>query len=151
MKITFTFLLVILFLGTLFQIRADTIDQRMPGHSKKDQDFINPTIDIVVAKFIALGNGSADEVGATYYERAQVQITSTLQGALSGNIKVSFTARSFPKNEKDALPALNTEYILFIRDQKIDPDDYELEKILPATDQNIARIKSLIAAAPSSK
>ena len=149
MKINSIYLLVVLLWGGINQIQADASTLNMPGHDQKDSVLINPKIDIVIAQFISTGNAAADEIGFIYYERAQIRIIQSLQGTFSGNIKVSYRAKSFPAENKEVIPYLNTDYILFIRTQRIDPDDYELEKILPATSQNIARIKALIASQPA--
>jgi hypothetical protein len=130
--------------ATASTTRADVNDPKMPGHEIKERNLINSKVDVVIGKFISLGNLGDDNLGASY-ERAEIQITNSLQGPLLGNIKVSYAVRSFPLEHKEIVPALNTEYILFIRDQKIASDNYELVKILPATDTNITRIKALIA------
>jgi len=145
MKTIIICLISIMFFNFPSRVNADPESPQLPGNTVNEQELINSKTDIVIAKFISLGNASIDELGATYYERAQIQISSSLRGLLSGTIKISFSAKTFPKNEKDVLPTLNTEYILFIRNQKIDPDDYELQKIIPASAANLTRIKALVA------
>ena len=131
-------------LSAFAQISADENTPNLPGHGTKDADYISPRFDIVTAKFLFLGNPGSDASGSTYYERARIQIITSFQGNLSGQIKVSYTAIDFPPEHKDVMPSLGAEYILFIRDNKNDPDDYELDKILPCTAHNLASIKALI-------
>jgi hypothetical protein len=136
-------LCVFVILCPIGQLMANVDNPPMPGHEAKEQDLIKKKNEIVVAKFISLGSGGLDELGASSYEKAEIEITQTLRGNLSGHLKVSYVVKSLPTNEQEARPTIDILYIMFIH--SLGANEYETEKLLPATDQNISRIKALIA------
>ncbi len=121
----------------------------LSGHEKKNEDLVAVVPDIVVAKFTSLGNGSDDAPGATFYEKAEIEIVSSLKGTLSGDLQAGYSVKLFPPSKKETVPVIGTPYIMFI--QKLGPTEYEIKKLLPATDNDIAKVKALIAAAPAGK
>jgi hypothetical protein len=116
----------------------------LSGHEKKMEDLVTVVPDIVIAKFTSLGNGSDDAPGATFFEKAGIEIVSSLKGSLSGDLQAGYSVKLFPPSKKETMPVIGTPYIMFI--QKLGPTEYEIKKILPATDDNIARVKGLISA-----
>jgi hypothetical protein len=130
-------------LSNVIASKAD--DSVLPGDEKKESDLINPTIDIVIGKFIALGvMGDPDGGGVRYYQKGKIEIISILRGTLSGDILVSYLQKSFAIDHKEVGPSIAVDYIFFIKNQTIEPDEYELEKVLPASNEDVARIKALI-------
>ena len=120
----------------------------LPGHLKKGEELMKIATDIIVGKFTSLGNGSTDSPGASFYEKADLTVINSLKGSLSGNIQASYSVRTFPLNKKEAQPTIGTQYVMFI--QKLGPTEYEIKKLLPATDDSITKVKALIAA-PAAK
>ena len=127
--------------------RGDTPATALSGHEKKSEDLIAVVPDIVVGKFTSLGSGSDDAPGATFYEKAEIEVVSSLKGTLSGNLQAGYSVKSFPPSKKETVPVIGTPYIMFI--QKLGPTEYEIKKLLPATDDNLAKVKGLIDAAPA--
>ncbi len=121
----------------------------LSGHEKKSEGLVAVVPDIVVAKFTFLGNGGDDAPGSTFYEKAAIEVISSLKGTLSGDLQAGYTVKLFPPSKKETVPVIGTPYIMFI--QPMGPTENEIKKLLPATDDNIAKVKALIAAAPPSK
>jgi len=119
------------------------------GHGKKNEDALKESTDIAVAVFTSLGNRGADATGEDDYDQAEIEVVTTLKGNLPGKLKVFYAVLSMPGKNQESPPVLGTQYIMFI--QKLGPTEYEIKKMLPATDDSIAKIKALIAAAPAAK
>jgi len=117
----------------------------LTGHEKKTGDLPAAVTDIIIAKFTSLGNESSDSPGASFYERADVEVLSSLKGTLTGNIQAGYTVHFFPSSEREVAPVIGTQYIMFI--ETLGPAEYEVKKLLLATDQNINSVKALIASA----
>jgi hypothetical protein len=119
------------------------------GHHKKEEGLAAKVGAIFVGQFITLGDGpGADEPGMEYFDNAQVKVEQSLKGTLSGIVKVSYSVMSIP-TEKESSPKSLKDYIFFIN--IISPTQLSVVKLLPATDQNVAKIKALIAAVPAAK
>jgi hypothetical protein len=119
------------------------------GHEKKSEDLAKNVTDIIIAKFTSLGNENSDSPGASFYERANIEVLSSLEGTLAGNIRVGYTIHFFPPSEREAVPVIGTQYIMFI--QKLGPAEYEIKKLLLATDENVSAVKALINSATAGK
>jgi hypothetical protein len=129
------------------QSSSDT--KMLSGHGKKSENAIKESTDIVIAVFTTLGSPGADATGENDYDGAEIEITSALKGTLSGKLKVFYIVYAMPGKNQESPPVLGTQYIMFIH--QTGPTEYEIKKLLPATDDNIAKIKALIAAAPAGK
>lgn len=119
------------------------------GHMKKNENVLKEAKDIIVGKFTALGYPGSDASGEDFYEQGQVEVISALRGSLAGTLRVGYSVRTVPGKDQEIPPVVGTEYIMFI--QKLGPNECEIKKLLPATDENITKIKALIAAAPAGK
>jgi hypothetical protein len=117
-------------------------DDIFPGHDKKNEELIKTVTNIVVAKFTSLGNLNLDAPGEVLYVHAKIEIASCLKGSLSGTLQARYNVQDFSEGPTETLPVVGTQYIMFIRDYHL--PDYRIEKILPATDTNLASIKALI-------
>jgi hypothetical protein len=138
---------LVLIVNSYPQSSSDT--KMLSGHSKKNQDAAKESTDIVIGVFTSLGSPGAGATGENDYDQAEVEVVNALKGALSGTLKVFYVVFAMPGKDQESPPVLGTQYIMFI--QKLGPTDYEIKKLLPATDDNIAKVKALIAAAPASK
>jgi hypothetical protein len=114
----------------------------LSGHEKKSEDLPMAVTDIIIAKFTSLGNENSDSPGASFYEKADIECLSSLKGTLVGNIQAGYTVHFFPPSERETVPVIGTQYIMFI--QKLGPTEYEIKKLLLATEQNVASVKALI-------
>ena len=134
-------LIGMLAVGTCYAVSDKT--PVLPGHDRKTEELVPSVPSIVIAKFISLGFGEADDPGAITFEQAKVEIVSSLRGSLSGTITASYSVRSFPVAEKESAPITGIRYIMFI--QTLGPNEHEIRKLLAATDDNIALVKAIIS------
>lgn len=116
----------------------------LTGHTKKIENAIKETTDIVIASFTKLGFPGSDASGEDSYDQAEIEITGILKGTLAEkHLKVFYIVQSMPGKNQEKAPIIGVQYIMFI--QKLSPNEYEIKKLLPATDENIIKIKALIA------
>jgi len=117
----------------------------LTGHVKSSEKAVKEATDIVIATFIKLGFPGSDSDGADFYEQAQIQVFSALKGTLSGNVQVSYSVQAMPGKDQESAPASGVQYLMFM--QKLGPTEYEIKKLMPATEANVSAIKALIAGA----
>jgi len=122
-------------------------DAMLVGHALKDEDAFKGGVNVIVGKFISLGNGSSDSPGESYYQGANIQVISSLKGNLSGNLKASFSVKFFSKHGNETVPIVGNQYIMFLQERV--PNQFTLKKLFLATDKNIAKVKAIISAVPS--
>ena len=140
--------LLILILGMLSSlIMAQTTNSLLPG-SRSDLDKTVSHADIiVVAKMVSLGITMPDATAQADYDSAQIQVMQALKGSPNQNLSVSISVHFSKGRIEEIAPEVGKEYLFFIRTDEV---KHEIVlKIIPATDDNIARVKALIAAAPA--
>jgi hypothetical protein len=115
----------------------------LSGHEKKNEDAIKGSTHVVVATFSVLGYPGPGADGEANYDQAEIAVVTALKGTLSGQLKAHYIVYDMPGKDQESLPALGTQYIMFI--QQLGPTEYEIKKLLPATDDNIAKVKQLIS------
>jgi hypothetical protein len=115
----------------------------LPGHERKTEQLAPSVSATVIGKFISLGYGGTDEPGTAFFEQAKVAVINSLEGSLSGTITASYSVRSFPVAEKESAPITGIRYIMFI--ETLGPNEHEIRKLLAATDENIALVKTIIS------
>jgi hypothetical protein len=121
---------------------ADT-DARSVGHLNDSKGEVAAAANIVLAKFTNVkGSGAASMLGTLYH--GNIKILQVLKGDASGNVEVGFSVIQGPK-DTEVEPNLTDIYIIVLAGH------HEIRKLLPATDDNIAKVKALIAAAPAGK
>ena len=129
-------------LGLFASIRAYATDKpNLVGSRIKTEDVALRANSIFVGHFNFVGEGpDADETGLGYFDNARVKITQSLKGALWGNVTVSYSILEVPPTESNPEP--KTNYVFFIH--VISPTQLSVEKLLPATEDNINLAKKLI-------
>jgi hypothetical protein len=126
----------------------DDIQSKLIGDRFNVADVIKTSDEVAIGQFQSLGDGNADDLGASY-SNAIITITQSLKGSLAGEIKVFYGIYSTVNAaEREEHPFRNVEYVIFIKG--VDPKGYTLIKLLHATNENIAKVKALIAAKPES-
>ncbi|MDB4793750.1 hypothetical protein OAG63_01825, partial [Methylacidiphilales bacterium] len=89
--------------------------------------------------------------GRAAYHGVQVKILQVLRGAADTQVTVTLYA-TFEENVHEQPPKINGTYIFLAhKNTEVGWDQYTVLKLLPATDDNIAKVKALITAAPASK
>jgi hypothetical protein len=114
------------------------------GHQLKPEVLIARKLNIVVANFESLGMEFLDRLGGNDFGGAQIEISSVLQGSLSGRVVATYFVGA-----DEAEPKLNTNYIMFIK--RGAGGELIIQKLLAAKSDNLAKIKALIAAPTASK
>ena len=128
------------------QPASDIKEPLYPGSQKKAENIIASSDVIFVGQITAISGVFMLEPGASYC-LYKVKVVTVLKGAVGGLIQVSASVRS-DGPVAEVRPRANETYIFFA---KLGRDQVDAVKLLPATDTNIANVKTLIAAAPASK
>jgi hypothetical protein len=113
------------------------------GHWRSTKDEIACATDIVVGKFSQVRAGGAESFSGLQYH-GKINVLHVLKGNETGNLKVVFRVILGSK-DTEAEPNLGDSYIIILYDHQM------IRKLLPATDDNIAKVRALIAAAPAGK
>ena len=100
------------------------------------RDEVSSATDIVIGKFAKVTVGGAGSMMGVMYH-GEIAVLGALKGTVSGNLDVGFSVIRGPRNT-EVEPNNNDTYIIIL-------DHREIRKLLPATDDNIANIKQLIA------
>ena len=123
--------------------KPDSIDTKLSGSFMQNEDAAKRSTDILVASFKKSGNPTPDGTATMAYENSAIEVSSTFKGSLAGIVKVLYLVRFIPSVHEEKPPSLNLSYIVFI--QKVGPNQGEILKLLPVTDENIASVKALIS------
>jgi len=107
------------------------------GSSLKLDDEVASATEIVTGKFIELNQSSAFTLSGDRYH-GQISISDVLKGNAPVSTKVAFWV--VPET-KESAPNLHDSYIAII-------DNHIIHKLLPATANNITKVKALIAQIP---
>jgi hypothetical protein len=117
----------------------------LTGHEKRNEDVLLTASDIVIARFEFLGNPDLGPAGAVAYRHAKVEILSSLEGNLSGNLLADYHVQYGPEGINETMPIIGTPYILFIEKAE-QGEHFHIEKMLPQSEQNVASVKALLYA-----
>jgi hypothetical protein len=138
---TLRFIVLFSFLLSIASFSADT-SALLLGHRWHDQnDLEKKTEAIFIGEFLYAGDESLDFPGRIDFHNAQVNIKQVLKGPLSGTIAASYYIESVI--EKEETPQTKTDYIFFVKVEE--STHLYIIKLLPATGDNVASVKSSIA------
>jgi len=112
----------------------------LTGSSLKLDDEVASATEIVIGKFTEINEGASFTLSGYRY-RGLIAISDILKGNAPVSSKVAFTVGI---QTRESAPNLSDTYIVII-------DNHHIHKLLPATVDNIAKVKALIAAAPAPK
>jgi hypothetical protein len=121
----------------------------LSGSRSKLEDVITKADDIFVGKMLQTGPITVTAPGQIGCSGNKIEVLQTLRGSVNSQITVSFNVHY---DSHEQLPKVGNTYIFFVK--KVihpDPDPYRAIKLLPSTDDNIAKVKALIAATPTGK
>jgi hypothetical protein len=136
-----------IFMGLTLVSSSAQETKSLSGSRYKIEDVIQKRVAVFVGKINDLGGSSGRSIGVDVYHRVMVTCLQNLSGHVDTQLKVRLNV-SWPD---EAPPVLNTPYIFVVRKEEGSLSDYDVLKLLPATDDNIAKVKALIAAAPPPK
>ncbi|MCE0482915.1 MAG: hypothetical protein LV479_01600, partial [Methylacidiphilales bacterium] len=79
----------------------------------------------------------------------KIKVLQVIRGSVEGQVTISFKIRGGLHEQ----PPQEGDTYIFFAHKNTEPgwDNYTVLKLLPATDDNIAKVKALIAAAPAPK
>jgi hypothetical protein len=77
-----------------------------------------------------------------------IKVIQVLKGTQESPVSVESFIKATPRDSRESPPKVGIQYIFFT---KVFHEKNTVFKILPATDDNIAKVKALIAAAPAPK
>lgn len=131
---------------------AEQNEPALSGSTLRSEDVATKADAVFVGQITHLGFSNLKALGEAVYRGLQVKVLQVLRGSVDP--QSTFTLRvmvpSISSHENP--PAVGSTYIFFVK--KDDPskhDAYTVLKLLPATDDNIAKVKAVIAAAPAGK
>jgi len=121
---------------------------RFSGSAVKTESIVASCDAIVVGEVTEPGTSQDQpESPWTVYSGIGVKISQILRGSVDHQIDVTLsTMRS--QSFQEIPPTFEDSYIFFINKTDTGSDPYQVIKVLPATDENIAVVKKLIAALP---
>ena len=126
-------------------------ESRFTGSNLKSEDVLLKVSAIFIGKITQIGFANTKMEGVLIYRNVQINVLRILRGSLDA--KSTFRLDVVPLTGfREISPVAGNSYIFFVkRNYEGEPDPFIVVKLLPATDNNIARVKALIAAAPASQ
>ena len=116
------------------------------GSTLKSDDIVSKADAIFVGKITAIGFGNLKAKGESVYRGVQVKVLKVLRGTIESSITVTLHVIAVMDFHEDP-PEAGSPYIFFVKKAgALEKDPYVVLKLLPATDDNIAKIKQLVAA-----
>ncbi len=123
----------------------------LSGSKLRSEDVAAKADVVFVGEITAIGFGDTKAEGESAYRGVQVKVLQVLQGTVAASITVTLHVVGMMEYHEDP-PKVGNSYIFFVKKSAPGQHDaYTVFKLLSATDANIAKIKTLIAAAPAGK
>ena len=132
---------------SIAQLTNNPPELKLSGSEKKTKDIINKSDIIFIGQIITKGWVDAASPGMNS-RGFTISIKTVLKGQVDSEVRVTL----YVKNNGriiEAVPQIGQSYIFFVKQGA--NQQLIVLKLLPPTDENIAKVKALIAAAPSSK
>lgn len=147
----FTLLLPLLFFG-IQMVKAQNIpagasqnQSILSGSRLKSEDVTTKVDAVFIGEIEEIGFPTTLSPGALTYHGVKVKVLQVLRGSVGAEVTVTLYAER-TSNVREQAPKVSGTYIFFIKQT---PGWNIVHKLLPATDDNIAKVKQLIAAAPA--
>ena len=125
---------------------------KLSGSAIKAEDIVLSCDAVCVGEIEDMGlPTNSSTTGLVVYSGIEVKVLQILRGAVEHQIKFTLNTLKSPSIQ-EMPPNFGSSYIFFVNRNSPEADDpFTALKLLPATDDNIATIKKLIATAPASK
>jgi len=111
----------------------------LPGSLHGTSEEVSSASDIVLGKFTEIGGGAWANSNGTHYH-GKLAVSEDLKGKLMGSLNIHFAIGG-----KESVPNQTDVYIVILMDGQW------ILKLLPASAENVAQVKALIASAHSAK
>lgn len=135
---------IVLMVNAFGQGKTDTPEHvKLVGHKIDDRSAVQQPTEIVIASFVELGTPNLSFPGKIYFDHVKIKVASAIRGQLPNEANISYILREVPVIDSESEPKINTAYVMFINTQN--PKECRIVKILLATEENQASVKSLIA------
>lgn len=112
------------------------------------EDAVKSANAVIICRFISLGTPDVGPPGETVYQGAIVEVSSKLKGAAAKRISCSFRVTTFPPEKRETLPQIGSAYVIA---GSPTGGDFEIGKVLSATPDNVALVRSIIDNKPVPK
>jgi len=125
---------------------------KLSGSAIKAEDIVLSCDAVCVGEIEDMGlPTNSSTTGLVVYSGIEVKVLQILRGSVEYQIKITLNTLKSPSLQ-EMPPKFGGSYIFFVNRNNPEADDpFIALKLLPATDDNIAMVKKLIAAAPTSK
>jgi hypothetical protein len=120
---------------------------KLSGSRFKAEEIVAKANVICVGEIVQIGPPLTRAAAQASYPGVKIQISQCLKGDLSSPALIEIVVAKEPNVTEEA-PKAGTTYIFFIKQTT---SWNMVLKLLPATDDNIAKVKAMIAAAPAGK
>ena len=140
---TFPLIAVAVFL--LAGITSASDSRRLPGSTLGVDEAFSKSYTVFVGQFTSFGRSGACGPGETDLYGSKVDATRILKGTYDPKVTVAFAVLSDLGERRPEMPL---SYVFFVKknDGKgVYFDPYAIVKLLPATDDNIAKVRKLIS------
>jgi len=149
-------------IGLVIVVGSTVVPQPLPGQVAPPkitgsritaEDALQKSDVIFIGQITSLGVEEYHETAEPYpgpnYQGAKVKVVQTLRGSLKSPAVMTIFVGSVVYQE--TIPTVGYLYIVFairtIKPDRHNPDPFVILKLLPATDDNTAKVKSMIFAA----
>jgi hypothetical protein len=129
------------------------VEERLPAHDVSLQDAARQAWLIAEVRNVQMALPDPVQDGMTRYPRARMQITRRLKGDGPDRLSpddfspVQIVIRTSPKNQAEATPGRDAEYLAFLRrDAGPSRPQWSLIKLLRATDENAHAVEEALKA-----
>jgi hypothetical protein len=129
----------------------ENISIKLSGSDLKSEDIVLKANAVFVGEITELGHPNTKAPGQNVYHGVQIKVLQVLRGSVDAQVTVTLYIH-FAPNSSENPPKVGNTYIFFAhKNTEVGWNPFTVLKLLPATDDNIAKVKALIAAAPASK
>ena len=118
----------------------------LPGSAAKVEEVVLKSNAVFVGTITQMGFVDLGAVGVVSYGNVKVKVSQVFLGVVDSVTSVTFDVKNRPKvHERE--PQVGNAYIFFAKtNAKGSSDQFTVLKLLPATDDTIAKVKAVIAA-----
>ncbi len=124
----------------------------LSGSAQKSEEIAAKANTVFIGKIIELGDPVPIAMDTASYSGVQVKVLQILRGTVNDEVVKVTLHTTWGRNMHETPPVIGNTYIFFARkNTEKGWNPYTVLKLLPATDDNITKVKALIAAAPEAK
>jgi hypothetical protein len=124
----------------------------LSGSTQKSEDIASKVDAVFVGQVTQIGFAVPEGDATASYPGIRVKILQVLRGSISAQVVKVTLRTTWRQDVHETPPTVGSSYIFFVKNKAQGASDhFTALKLLPATDDNTANVKALIAAAPALK